>query len=183
MRGKTKRLTLSAAIVALTVVLLWLGSLVEILDLVTVFVASLFIAFSVCEFGIGWSFLPWIASGVLSLLLLPGRFVVWEYALLVGVLPILKAAWEKLRARWLAFLGKFASFEILFVALLCIGNFVLGGIFEEVTFFSLHIPAWAVPLILLILGNICFLLYDYLLTRMVVLYYTRLRPRIARFLN
>ena len=92
MRRGTKRLTISAALVALTVVLLWLGSLIEVLDLVTAFVASLFIAFSVAEFGVAWSFLPWIAAGTLSCLLMPGAFISWEnfFLTIVGTIAIIE---------------------------------------------------------------------------------------------
>lgn len=183
MRRGTKRLTISAALVALTVVLLWLGSLIEVLDLVTAFVASLFIAFSVAEFGVAWSFLPWIAAGTLSCLLMPGAFISWEYALLVGVLPILKALWERIRIRPIAFLGKFVSFNLLFSAILVIFHFFFGGLFTDLTLFGRTIPALAVPILLAVLGNLAFLLYDYLLTRMIFLYYTKWRARIERLLR
>ena len=183
MRSKTKRLTLSGALVALTVVMLWLGSLVEVLDLVTVFTASLFIAFSVCEFGVAWSVLPYFASAVLALLLMPGRFISWEYALLVGALPLLKALFEKIPAKPLAFLGKFAAFNALFAGVLCIFHFFFGGLFVETTLFGVTFPVWSVPLILVLFGNLCFLLYDILLTRMVVLYYARFHQRVERWLK
>lgn len=183
MRRGTKRLTISAALVALTVVLLWLGSLVEVLDLVTVFIASLFIAFSVAEFGVAWSLLPWIAAGVLSCLLMPGAFISWEYALLVGLLPIFKALWERVRIRPLALLGKLFSFNLLFAGILVIFHFFFGGLFSDLTLFGRTIPALAVPVLLAVLGNLAFLLYDYLLTRAIFLYYTRWRARVARWLR
>lgn len=183
MRRGTKRLTVSAALVALTVVLLWLGSLIEVLDLVTAFVASLLIAFSVAEFGVAWSFLTWITAGLLSCLLMPGAFISWEYALLVGVLPILKALWERIPSRPLAFLGKFASFNLLYAAILTVFHFFFGGLFTDLTLFGHTVPAITVPILLAVLGNLSFLLYDYLLTRMIFLYYTKWSARIARWLR
>lgn len=183
MRFGTKRLTISAALVALTVVLLWLGSLIEVLDLVTVFVASLAIAFSVAEFGALWSLLPWLASGVLACLLMPGAFIAWEYALLVGALPILKAVCERLPTRPLAFLAKLASFNLLYAGVLLLFHFFFGGLFTDLVLFGRAISPAAVSILLAVLGNLCFLLYDALLSRALLLYFMKWRTRIARWLR
>ncbi len=179
---RTKILTLSAALVALSVVLMFLGSLVEVLDLVMLFVASLFLAFAVIEFGGGWPWMIYAATSVIGVLILPNKFVVCEYAVVVGLLPMLKSYFEKL-PRVAGALLKYLSFNLLFGGAVALFYLVLGMPYAAVTVFSLTIPAYFVPVVLFALGNLCYFCYDILLTRMITLYYFKFRDRIRRALR
>jgi len=179
---RTKKLTVAAILVALCVVILSVGSLVEVLDLCTVFVASLMVAFAVAELGSPWQWLVFAASAVLSVLLVPNKYAAWEYALVVGVLPILKQYWERL-PRPIAFLLKFVSFNILFAGVLCLFLFALGMPLEPLSLFGVTVTRGAEIAILAGLANLCFFIYDYLLTALAVAYGRRIRPRFARFLD
>jgi len=66
-----KRLTVSAMLVALGVVVLWLGSMVDVLSISMAVIASLFGVFALLEYGKGTPWLVFAATGILSLLLLP----------------------------------------------------------------------------------------------------------------
>ncbi len=182
MAKRTKILTMSAALVALMVVMMYLGSLVEVLDLVTLFVASLLLVFSVIEFGGGWPWMIYAATAVLSVLLLPNKFCAWEFALIVGVLPMLKNYFEKLPRAACAVL-KFVSFNLLFAATLALFYLLLGMQPEPIDLKLFVIPAYVAPAVLVALGNLCFYLYDTLLTRIITLYYQKYRDRVRRWLR
>lgn len=179
--NKTKKITISAALVALIVVILWLGSLVEVLDLTTIFICGLFLAFSVIELGGSWKWMIYAASAILATLLLPNKFVALEYVLL-GVTVILKSYFERLPSlpSWVL---KFVSFNILFGTVIALFYLVLGMPFEDEVLFGITFSAYLIPALLLILGNICFFLYDILLTRMVSIYYMKYRDRVRRWLR
>ncbi len=179
---RTKILTLCAAIVALSVVLMLLGSLVEVLDLVMLFIVSIGLAFTVIEFGGIWPWMTYAATAVLAVLLLPNKFTAWEYAAIVGFLPILKSYFEKL-PRVLGGVLKYVSFNLLFAGALAIFYFLLGMSYEAVALFTVTIPAYAVPILLCVLGNICYVCYDVLLTRLITIYYVKFRDRVRRALR
>ncbi len=179
---KTKILVLSAALVALSIVLMLLGSLVEVLDLVALFMASIGLVFAMIEFGRGWPWMIYAATAILSILLLPNKFTACEYAMVVGLLPMLKSYFERLPRVWELVL-KYATFNLLFAGTVVVFYFLLGMPYEAITIFSVTIPAYIVPVALFVLGNICYICYDLLLTRLIIFYYAKLRDRIRRALH
>ena len=169
----TRRLTLAAMLSALGVVLLFLGSLLEVLDLAAVMLASLFVVFAVLELGRAWPYLVYGATALLSLLLLQLRPVVLEYLLFGGIYPIVKHWVEKLpRAASLLLKLLFINLAVALTALL---SLALLGL--RLRFGVPHL------LLLALLCNAVFFLYDYTLTRLVVRYLISIRPRIARLLK
>ena len=69
----TRRLAVSAMLAALGVVLLWLGALVEVLDLSMAAIASMLAVFAVIEMSRRYAILVYAVTALLSLLLLPVR--------------------------------------------------------------------------------------------------------------
>ena len=100
--NSTRKLTTCALLAALGVVLLYLGSLVEVLDVSMAVIVSLFCIFAVIEYGGSAPWLIYAVTGVLSLILLPIKTPALLYLLFFGYYPILK---EKLEKRKLAALG------------------------------------------------------------------------------
>lgn len=179
---KTKRLTLSAVLSALAVAVLYLGSLIEVLDLTAVFIASLCVAFAVVELGSPWQWLTYLTSAVLAMLLVPNKFAACEYALMVGMFPILKLYVERL-PRALAFLAKAVIFNALYTAVLLLSALVFHLPIVEETVMGVTVPLPAVWAILYLLGNVAFFLYDYLLTRLSLVYTLRWQARVRKWLK
>ena len=169
---KTSELTLSAILTALGVILLLLGRLVPALDIVAILFASLPTVFAMLELRRAWPPLIYLATSALSMMLF-FSFVTLEYVLFGGIYPILKYYFEKLPRR-LALLPKLLSFNLLAIGVLALGRFLFGT--ELVASRSLLIPLW-------LLANLTFLIYDYLMTQLILRYLTLIRPRIARFLK
>ena len=179
--NQTKRITISAALCALIYVVLWLGSLVEVLDLTTVFFAGFFLIFAAVELGDSWKWMVYAGSALLTILLLGNKFVAFEYALL-GMTVVLKGYFERL-PRLISWVLKFVSFNILFGVVIALFYLVLGMPFEEEVILGIAIPPYVVPGLLLALGNLCFYLYDILLTRMVGIYDRKYRDRVRHWLR
>ena len=94
-RKTTLRLTLSAIICALSVVLLWLGGLIQILDLSVAVLVSMLVVFAVIELRGKYPYLIYAVTSVLSFLLLPVNSAAMTYVLFAGYYPIIKALLEK----------------------------------------------------------------------------------------
>ena len=163
-RKKTKSLALCAIMAALTVLILLLGSVLDVLDLSSGAVASLLIVLAVMELGCGKACLIWIVASVLSLLLLPNKSPAVFYAMFAGCYPILKSFFEKTKPV-LAWTVKMVVFNIALVLLIVVAKYVLMMPEDDVGF--------TLPII--ILGNVTFVLYDIAVTKLVTLYQLKLR--------
>ena len=165
-----RALTLSAVLAALSVLLLFLGSLFDVTDLAAVMVASFFVVLVVIECRGAWPWLLYITVSVLSFLLLPGRFVSVEYALFGGVWPILKY--------WLERLPRLPSFLLK----LLVGNALAAfAAWLGLKFFGLEVPSalW-LKIAAVALWEAVLLLYDLLLTRLIILWCVKYRSRFSR---
>ena len=164
----TRRLTVSAMLVALGVVLLGLGAMVEVLDLSMAVIVSILAVFAVIEMSRGYAVLIYAATSVLSLLLLPAKTPALIYAAFAGYYPILKAILEGKLPRALAWVVKTAIFCLGVGAVLLIGARVLimdlSWVFANWWFLLLLPPV--------------FLLYDFALTRLISAYLLKWRPRL-----
>lgn len=169
---KTTELTLSAILTALGVIFLMLGRLVPSLDIVAILFASLPIVFAMLELRRVWAYLIYFATSALALLLL-FSFVALEYLLFGGIYPILKYYFERLPRR-LSLVPKLLFFNLVAVGALILGKRLFG--LELSLSRELLIPLW-------LLANLTFLIYDLLMTQMILRYTVQIRARIKRFLK
>lgn len=152
---------------ALGVVILYLGSLVEILDLSMAAIASLLCIFAVIEYG---GSAPWLVFGVtavLSLVLLPQKTPAVMYACFFGFYPILKERFEKMRTA-VCWVCKEAVFNVsLVVIFLC---------FKFLTVAYADIPT-VMLVVAAVLCEVIFVIYDIALSRLISFYVYSLRKR------
>lgn len=168
-RKQTKYLTVSAMLCALGVILLSLGSLVDVLDITMAVLASLFCVYAVIEIGGAYPWLIWLVTSLLSLLLLPMKTPALFYALFAGFYPILKEKLEK-RSRPVSWVLKLVVFHV------SLGVIVLVlRLFFPATLDMGRIR-W-MPLVLYLSCVACFVLYDYALSHMITFYLVKLRHR------
>ena len=179
----TKKLTISAMMTAMGVVLMTLGYFIEVLDLTVAALASLIIAFVYIELGSPYVFFVWLATALLSFIFFPSSMVWLEYFLVFGLYPILKAYIERLpRKLWLPI--KLLLANAMIAVLLLLTELITGvPFFEEgatlLGFISgklLFVAAWVIM-------NFAGVLYDMFLTAMVRVYFVRYRDRFKKFLK
>ena len=70
---QTKKVTLSAAVVALSILFLVLGAFVDVLDLSACALASLLVVFVYIEIGSPYTYLVWLATSLTAFLFLSGN--------------------------------------------------------------------------------------------------------------
>ncbi|MBR7184619.1 MAG: hypothetical protein IKD37_03320 [Clostridia bacterium] len=168
--ARTRRLTAGAVMVALGVLMLYLGALIEVLDLSLAALASMLTVLAVIEFGGGMPWMIWAATSILSLLLLPAKFPALLYLLFAGLYPMVKAAFERLHYL-LAWILKLSFFNTALLVLIVLCNWVF------------HLPdtGLALSLAVFALANLTFVLFDIALGRLILLYLYKLRPRLRLF--
>ena len=165
-----RALTLSSVLAALSILLLFVDSLLDVMDLAAVMVASFFVTLVLVECRGAWPWLLYITVSVLSFLLFPGRFVTLEYVFFGGIWPILKY--------WLERLPRLPSFLLK----LLVGNaLAFAAAWLGLRFFGLEIPASVgLRVLVVVLWEVVFILFDLLLTRMIVLWCVKYRARFRR---
>jgi len=161
---KSKRIALSAILSALSVLFLYLGSVIEVLDLTTGAFASIIIVLAVIEIGGSSPWLIYAVTSVLSILLLPNKFPAVLYILFCGIYPILKEMYERLHyiITWLL---KFSTFNTGFLFIITATKYILKLPDTDLNF----------SIIVFIVGNITFLLYDIALSKLITVYLIKIR--------
>ena len=172
---KTKKTTLSAMIVALSVAVMALGAVFEVMDLSVCALASLFVAFVFIEVGSPYTFLVWICTSIITFIFFPASMVSLEYLLIFGIYPTLKGYIERLN-RKLWWLLKLIYANAVILALIFLSKLITGLPFFE-TDSKLIIAG------LYIVLNVAFVLYDIFLTVLIRFYMSRLRARFKKFLK
>ena len=173
--SSTKKLTLSAIIVALGAVIRTVGALFEVLDLTTCCFASLLVMFIYMEIGSPYTWLVWICTSLAVFLIAPGRFVWAEYLFIFGIYPILKAYIERLPRRLWLFI-KAAFFALVVGGAILVCELLLGVPFFEVD------ATWMKAGLCLVIA-VAAAAYDMFLTVMIRFYIFKLRPRIKNLLK
>ncbi len=172
---KTKKITLSALLVALGVAFMALGAVFEILDLTVCALVSLLVVFVYLELGSPYTWLVWICTSLITAIIFPGSILWVEYLLVFGIYPILKAYIERApRILWWPI--KLVFINAVIWSLFLVVEFIFG-----VPFFDMDGTLWKVITYLLI--NFAFIVYDMFITIMVRLYYEKFRKRFKRFLK
>jgi hypothetical protein len=163
-KRSTRYLAVSAMLCALGVILLALGSLLQVLDISMAVIASLLVIFAVIELGGKYPYLVYAVTALLSMLLIPYRSAPLFYLCFMGYYPILK---EKIEGRVSPVLGWVIKLAVLCVALAVSAAVALWA-------FGLFQPSLLVLFALLLCIPV-FVLYDIALTRLISLYFVKWR--------
>ena len=164
----TKQLTVCAMLSALGVVLLWIGSVLEVAEISMAVIASLLCIIAVIEYGGASPWLVYAVTGVLGAILLPNKGIAAMYLLFFGYYPIVKEKIERLTkgVRWVV---KEAVFHVALI--------VLAVVWRWVLFPAAEMPATFLLVAMVAMAEVVFVLYDIALTRLISFYVIRLRHR------
>lgn len=179
---QTKKLTLSAMVVALSTAFMLLGAVIEVFDLTAVALASVMVAFVYIEIGSPYTWLVWICTTLCTFLLYQHSPMWLIYLVLFGIYPILKGYIERLpRLFWWPI--KIVFGNAAFLVVLFGISFITGIpiIDPNQSFFGL--TGWVIYLATGILMNVAMIAYDFFLGVMVRFYLEKIRPRLRRILK
>ena len=154
---------------ALAVVILLLGSLIELLDLSAAAMASLVIMVAVIDLGIGYAAGVYAVAAVLSVLLFPKTATI-VFAAFVGYYPIVKVYLDRIKPRLLQYTVKLVMFNTFLFAILWLVEQLLGA--------GNDWSALGVPLY--VLGNLTFLVFDLAIARLSLFYIHKIKRRFQK---
>ncbi|MBE7005594.1 MAG: hypothetical protein E7424_00370 [Ruminococcaceae bacterium] len=174
-RKRTAQLALAAVLCALAVTVMMLGGLIPAATFCCPMLAGFLTIPILCECGAGMALCAWAAISILSCLLGPDKEAAAIY-LFLGWYPVLRPKLEKLRQP-LRFLLKLLIFNCAVFAVYSLLLFVLGLESLRAEFSDM---GKIMLLVTLVLGNGIFILFDFVLPRLELLYRCRFRPHLWR---
>ena len=162
-------------IAALSVTLMFLAGLVSVATIAIPAIAGCLLIPVVSETGLPWAFSTYGACAVLSLLLVPDKQTALIYALFFGYYPALYALLGRISKKPLRYAAKLAVFNLAAAAEVLLSVYVLALPIESFFVFGRY-----TPVLLLVLANIVFLVYDFALDGLIITYMRRLHPSVER---
>ena len=171
MNKKTRALTLSALLTALTVAALYIALLLPPWRESIAALASVFTAAAVIELGLRRGIYVYVASSLLAILILPTPIASLAYIVFFGYYPIVKSLIERLRSailRWALKIG-------VFLAALTIYWRLITTIFIDDSLREL--PGF---LFIALGGAVLMVVFDYGFTKVIWLYINRVSKYVKR---
>ena len=169
------KVSLGGVIAALSLLLMLVAGVTTSLVYAIPMITGAFLMVLVIEFGAGFAGLEYLAISIISMLLLGNKEAAIMYVAFFGYYPIIKSFIEKRFKKIVGWIIKYAIFN----ASMVVAYFVVSKIFM-ITFDDLEgFGKFAMPF-LLFAGNILFILYDIMLTRLVTIYLYRWQKYIKR---
>ena len=176
--NKSVRIAFCGMVTALGTVLMFLTGLISIGTYAFPALAGVLNIVIVIEMGVRWAWPVYTATAVLSVLIAGDKEAALLFVLFFGYYPIIKAILERIGKKALTYLLKFAIFN----AAMILGFFLaihLLGVPEE----SFPLAGIYLPWVFLVLGNLVFLLYDYVISGLGVTYYHRFHRVVSKWMN
>ena len=165
--NKTKKIAVAGILTALAVLLLFIGSILDVLDLASAAMGTLVILVAMIELGNSWALGVYAAASVISLLILPHKLPALVFAAFSGYYPVLKKPLNKIKPKFLSYITRIAIFNVFFFLSYFIATKLFGEVFEY-EFLSY---------IFAILANVTFVIFDLAIERLAVFYTVKIKPK------
>ncbi len=175
---KAKLLSVLALMSALGVICLYLGAILDVLDMSAAVLAAVLVLFCVLEFGYGYAGMVYLVISVLALLVLPNKSPALLFAGLFGYVPITKFFFEHKLGK-LSWLPKLLVFDLIFSVIVLFGAELMGFTAEN----SFGIPPYVIYVLYFIFANTIYVLCDILFARLSRIYFLRFREKIHKYLK
>ena len=158
--------------VALGTVIMSIGAMIDVMDLTLCAVASLLVVLIYIEIGSPYTWLVWLATTLATAITFFGSAIWIEYLLVFGIYPLLKSYIERLpRVLWLPIKLLFVNAMCFVLVMLC--QWILGIPFIEA-------KGTTAMVVLILLINVAFVVYDMFISAMVRLYVYKWRKYFSR---
>lgn len=177
MKQKSKCVSLCGMMCALAIVMLTSGSIMPLATFCAPAIAGMMLLPIAVDYGTRPALVCYGATSALSVLLVPDKEIAALFVFFLGYYPVLKAYLEKLRFKVLRLLAKLLVFNVAIVSMywVLLHLFAMQQLVQEFAEMG-----QSFNLILLLLGNVCFLLYDVLLQKILLIYVYKIRPKFIR---
>ena len=173
---KSKQIAVCGMLAALSIVFMFLGSILGVFTYVAPLLCSIIMAIICDVANKKYAFITYIAVSVISLIFLNDKECALTYAFFFGYYVIIKDKLEEIKPKWLCLLIKLLIFNAEIIASQLILIYAFGIPFE--TFWG----KWG-AVVLLLLANAVFFMYEIMLKRLIILYNVKYRNKVHKLLK
>jgi len=175
---KSMSISLCGLLGALMIVTMLLGNILPLTSVLCPAIAGLFLVPAMRECGFSYALMLFLVVSILSLFLLPDKEAALLFSLLLGLYPLCRPTLNRIALRPVQLVSKLLFFNISLFAIYALLLFILAPA-ALIAEFSAY--TGATLLLLLLMGNAAFFLYDTCLKRITFLYEYKLRAKLFRF--
>lgn len=171
----TRKMAFSSIMTALTVVCLYGSVVLPTGKIALLAMTSLCVLVTQAECGTKFALIQFLASALIGSLLVPFKSQIVIFILFIGYYPIIKSHMERIGKRWLEWLVKILFFNaVLIVAYFTLKYFLLAYI-NFGTIFNIVLSHL---IFVVIIAEIVFVLYDYMLSMLASYYINVVQKRL-----
>lgn len=177
MRDISYRVALGGIVSALCLLCMFLAGIMPIFYLILPMIAGVLLMIIAEEVDISWAWLTYISVSLLSMFITADKEAALVFIMLFGHYPILRLYLHKLKFRVIRYIMKLLIFNICTLAYFYVTVFLFGieQMLEDMNDIGKYGGA-----VLLGLANIVFVLYDFNLGAVYILYLKRLMPKFRK---
>lgn len=172
----SKVIAYSGVATALSVVMLFLGSIFWVLGYTMPLVASLVMIILLDSISQKSALLTFISTSIISFILLNDKECVLLYILFFGYYPLIRDKINDIKPKFLSYLLKFITFNAAMVLTQVLCVYVFGIPFDDM------LGKWGIVLFVLCL-NLVFFVFDKLYTLLLRLYKIKLKKKIEKYIK
>lgn len=175
MARKSTQVAIGGGSAALCLILMFMTGLIPFATYALPALAGVVLIAVVAEMGWRTAMVVYVAVALLAIGVVPDREAALLFIFFFGYYPIIKGLIEKLRFKVVQLLVKYLLFNAAMVLTYLVVIYVLGipDILESFGNFGRYSA-----LVLLLMGNVVFAVYDFALTNIVIVYHQWFRPKI-----
>ncbi len=170
MTKNTGRIALCGVLTGVAVAIMLISAIDIGLTYTLPMIAGGLLLIPMIEFGTGTALTAYAATAILSFILPANKEAALMYIFLFGLYPIIRRYIDRINLTPLRIAAKFVYFNAAAVAAVGLAAWVF-----QIPVDDGSLGKYAVPL-LLAMGNIAFVVYDFALSRCVLVYLSRIQP-------
>lgn len=172
----SKVIAYSGVATALSVVMLFLGSIFWVLGYTMPLVASLVMIILLDSISQKSALLTFVSTSVISFILLNDKECVLLYVLFFGYYPLIRDKINDIKPKFLSYLLKFVTFNAAMVLTQILCVYVFGIPFDDM------LGKWGIVVFVLCL-NLVFVVFDKLYTLLLRLYRIKLKKKVEKYIK
>lgn len=172
----SKVIAYSGVATALSVVMLFLGSIFWVLGYTMPLVASLVMIILLDSISQKSALLTFISTSIISFILLNDKECVLLYILFFGYYPLIRHKINDIKPKFLSYLLKFITFNAAMVLTQVLCVYVFGIPFDDM------LGKWGIVVFVLCL-NLVFVVFDKLYTLLLKLYRIKLKKKVEKYIK
>jgi hypothetical protein len=177
MKDISYKVALGGIVSALCLLCMFLSGIMPFFYLILPMVAGIFLMIIAEEVSMGWAWLTYTSVSILSMLITADKEAALVFVMLFGHYPMVRMYLENLKFKPLRYIIKLAIYNICLISFFMVTVFVFG--LDQMLTDMNDLGKYG-GLILLVLANIIYVLYDFNLGALYVLYIKRLMPKFRR---